>query len=287
VKNRIAILTDTNSGLSPEQAKAHGIDMVPMPVVINDETFFEHQSIDQNEFFNRLRQGASVRTSQPTPSMLMEIWDRLLEKNDHIIYLPMSSGLSGSYETACSMAQEYSGRVYPVDNHRISVTLRQSVLEAKYYADLGMRTEEIVQELEKDGLNASIYLAVNTLEYLKRGGRVTPAGAAVGTVLNIKPVLQIQGQRLDAYRKVRGMKAAMSEMIHALKYDRTAKFNGQKIAIRAAYSGDEKLGEAWRAELQTAFPDLLIEKDALSVSISCHTGEGALGVGIMRDIWQQ
>ena len=228
-----------------------------------------------------------MRTSQPTPSMLMEIWDRLLEKNDHIIYLPMSSGLSGSYETACSMAQEYSGRVYPVDNHRISVTLRQSVLEAKYYADLGMRTEEIVQELEKDGLNASIYLAVNTLEYLKRSGRVTPAGAAVGTVLNIKPVLQIQGQRLDAYRKVRGMKAAMSEMIHALKYDRTAKFNGQKIAIRAAYSGDEKLGEAWRAELQTAFPDLLIEKDALSVSISCHTGEGALGVGIMRDIWQQ
>ena len=172
MKNRIAILTDTNSGLSPEQAKAHGIDMVPMPVVINDETFFEHQSIDQNEFFNRLRQGASVRTSQPMPSMLMEIWDRLLEKNDHIIYLPMSSGLSGSYETACSMAQEYSGRVYPVDNHRISVTLRQSVLEAKYYADLGMRTEEIVQELEKDGLNASIYLAVNTLEYLKRGGRV-------------------------------------------------------------------------------------------------------------------
>ena len=267
MKNKIAILTDTNSGLSPEQAKAHGIDMVPMPVVINDETFFEHQSIDQNEFFNRLRQGASVRTSQPTPSMLMEIWDRLLEKNDHIIYLPMSSGLSGSYETACSMAQEYSGRVYPVDNHRISVTLRQSVLEAKYYADLGMRTEEIV--------------------HLKRSGRVTPAGAAVGTVLNIKPVLQIQGQRLDAYRKVRGMKAAMSEMIHALKYDRTAKFNGQKIAIRAAYSGDEKLGEAWRAELQTAFPDLLIEKDALSVSISCHTGEGALGVGIMRDIWQQ
>ena len=272
MKNRIAILTDTNSGLSPEQAKAHGIDMVPMPVVINDEPFFEYQSIDQNEFFNRLRQEASVRTSQP---------------NDHIIYLPMSSGLSGSYETACSMAQEYSGRVFPVDNHRISVTLRQSVLEAKYYADLGMRTEEIVQELEKDGLNASIYLAVNTLEYLKRSGRVTPAGAAVGTVLNIKPVLQIQGQRLDAYRKVRGMKAAMSEMIHALKYDRTAKFNGQKIAIRAAYSGDEKLGEAWRAELQTAFPDLLIEKDALSVSISCHTGEGALGVGIMRDIWQQ
>ena len=247
MKNRIAILTDTNSGLSPEQAKAHGIDMVPMPVVINDEPFFEYQSIDQNEFFNRLRQEASVRTSQPTPYMLMEIWDRLLETNDHIIYLPMSSGLSGSYETACSMAQEYSGRVFPVDNHRISVTLRQSVLEAKYYADLGMRTEEIVQELEKDGLNASIYLAVNTLEYLKRSGRVTPAGAAVGTVLNIKPVLQIQGQRLDAYRKVRGMKAAMSEMIHALKYDRTAKFNGQKIAIRAAYSGDEKLGEAWRA----------------------------------------
>lgn len=287
MKNKIAILTDTNSGLSPEWAELYGIYMVPMPVVINNETYFEHQSIDQNEFFTRLRQGASVRTSQPTPHMLMEIWEKLLETYDHIIYLPMSSGLSGSYGTACSMAQEYSGRVYPVDNHRISVTLRQSVLEAKYYADLGMKADEIVQELEEDGLNASIYLAVNTLEHLKRSGRVTPAGAAIGTVLNIKPVLQIQGQKLDAYRKVRGMKAAMNEMIHALKYERETKFDGQKIAIRAAYSGDEKLGEAWRIELQSAFPDLLIEKDALSVSVSCHTGEGALGVGIMRDIWKQ
>ena len=287
MKNKIAILTDTNSGLSPEWAELYGIYMVPMPVVINNETYFEHQSIDQNEFFTRLRQGASVRTSQPTPHMLMEIWEKLLETYDHIIYLPMSSGLSGSYGTACNMAQEYSGHVYPVDNHRISVTLRQSVLEAKYYADLGMKADEIVQELEEDGLNASIYLAVNTLEHLKRSGRVTPAGAAIGTVLNIKPVLQIQGQRLDAYRKVRGMKAAMNEMIYALKYERETKFDGQKIAIRAAYSGDEKLGEAWRIELQSAFPDLLIEKDALSVSVSCHTGEGALGVGIMRDIWKQ
>ena len=178
------------------------------------------------------------------------------------------------------------GRVYPVNNHRISVTLRQSVLEARYFADLGKSAEEIVRYLEEDGLNSSIYLAVNTLEYLKRSGRVTPAGAAIGTVLNIKPVLQIQGGKLDAYRKVRGMHAAMHEIIEALKLDRETRFADQKVAIRAAYSGDPEIGETWRNELQAAFPDLLIEKAPLSVSIACHTGDGALGVGITQDIWQ-
>lgn len=286
VKNKIAILTDTNSGLSPGQADAHGVELVPMPVMLNGETFFEHQTITQEDFFIQLGQGASVKTSQPAPYTLLEAWERLLEKHEQVIYIPMSSGLSGSYETAAAMAQEYEGRVYPVNNHRISVTLRQSVLEARYFADLGKSAEEIVRYLEEDGLNSSIYLSVNTLEYLKRSGRVTPAGAAIGTVLNIKPVLQIQGGKLDAYRKVRGMHAAMHEIIEALKLDRETRFADQKVAIRAAYSGDPEIGETWRNELQAAFPDLLIEKDPLSVSIACHTGDGALGVGITQDIWQ-
>ena len=286
MKNKIAILTDTNSGLSPEQAGAHGVELVPMPVMLNGETFFEHQTITQEDFFIRLGQGASVQTSQPAPYTLLKVWERLLENYEQVIYIPMSSGLSGSYETAAAMAQEYKGRVYPVNNRRISVTLRQSVLEARYFADLGKSAEEIVRYLEKDGLNSSIYLAVNTLEYLKRSGRVTPAGAAIGTVLNIKPVLQIQGGKLDAFRKVRGMHAAMHEIIEALKLDRETRFADQKVTIRAAYSGNPENGEAWRNELQAAFPDLLIGKDPLPLSIACHTGDGALGVGIMRDIWQ-
>ena len=211
----------------------------------------------------------------------------MLKDYEQVIYIPMSSGLSGSYDTAAVMAREYQGRVYPVNNRRISVTLQQSVLEARFYADQGMTAEEIVRFLERDGLNASIYLAVNTLEYLKRSGRITPAGAAIGTMLNMKPVLQIQGGKLDAYRKVRGMRAAMNGMIAALKHDRDSRFPGQRVTIRAAYSGDEKLGEVWRQELQAAFPDLLIEKDSLSLSIACHTGDGALGVGLIRDIWHK
>lgn len=287
MNNHLAVLTDTNSGFSAEAASVYGIEMVPMPVILDGETYYEHQTITQEDFFLRLKHGASVKTSQPAPYVLLEVWERLLKDYEQVIYIPMSSGLSGSYDTAAVMAREYQGRVYPVNNRRISVTLRQSVLEARFYADQGMTAEEIVRFLERDGLNASIYLAVNTLEYLKRSGRITPAGAAIGTMLNMKPVLQIQGGKLDAYRKVRGMRFAMNEMIAALKHDRDNRFPGQRVTIRAAYSGDEKQGEVWRQELQAAFPDLLIEKDPLSLSIACHTGDGALGAGLMRDIWHK
>lgn len=192
MKENIAIVTDTNSGISAEQAEAYGVHLVAMPVIVDNETYYENVSINQEEFFKRLKQGASVSTSQPAPGDLLQTWETLLERYEEVIYLPMSSGLSGSCESATMLAKEYGGRIYVVDNHRISVTLRQSVLEAKYMSSQGKRAGEIVQYLEHDGLEASIYIAVNTLEYLKQSGRVTTAGAAIGTILNIKPVLRFK-----------------------------------------------------------------------------------------------
>lgn len=281
---KIAILTDTNSGITPEQAVRYGIHLVSMPVIIDDETYFENESIFQDEFFQRLREGACVSTSQPAPGALMDCWEGLLEHYDEIIYLPMSSGLSGGCQTAAMLAEEYGGSVHVVDNHRISVSLRQSVLEAKYMACRGTTAQEIVAYLEQDGLESSIYVAVNTLEYLKKSGRVTAAGAAVGTILNIKPVLQIQGGKLDAFKKSRGMRQAMQMMIDGLKYDQNHRFAGKKMIIRAAYSGDAEVGAVWQAELQAAFPGMSIGLDPLPISISCHTGDGALGVGMMKDV---
>lgn len=284
MKEKIVIVTDTNSGISPAQAEEYGVYLVAMPVIIDGTTYFENESICQKDFFERLHQGADVSTSQPAPGALVERWEPLLERYEEIIYLPMSSGLSASCQSALMLAQDYGGRVHVVDNHRISVTLRQSVLEAKLMADQGKNADEIVEYLERDGLESSIYIAVNTLEYLKRSGRVTAAGAAIATVLNLKPVLQIQGGKLDAYKKARGMKAAMQAIIEGLKQDRDVRFAGQKLTIRAAYSGDPENGEVWRAELQKAFPEFRIEKDPLPISIACHVGDGALGVGIMKDI---
>lgn len=282
---KIAIVTDTNSGFTPEQAAKFGIHLVAMPVIIDGETYFENESIFQDEFFQRLREGACVSTSQPAPGALMDCWEGLLERCEEIIYLPMSSGLSGSCASATMLAQEYDEKVHVVDNHRISVTLRQSVLEARYMACQGKTAQEIVAYLEKDGLESSIYVAVNTLENLKKSGRVTAAGAAIGTILNIKPVLQIQGGKLDAYKRTRGMRAAMEAMIDGLKQDQAGRFAGQRMTIRAAYSGDAGAGVLWQAELQKAFPEYEVGLDALPISISCHTGDGALGVGMMKNIF--
>lgn len=280
----VAIMTDTNSGITSAQAAKLGVFLLPMPVLIDGQVYYEAQTITQKEFYDRMKAGADISTTQPSPEDLTNIWTNLLKEYDEVVHIPMSSGLSGSMETASAFARDFGGRVHVVDNHRISVTMRQSVLEAKKMADEGGTGNEIKEYLEKDGLESSIYLAVNTLEYLKKGGRVTAAGAAIGTVLNIKPVLQIQGGKLDAYKKARGMKAAIKAIIDALTNDETVRFKGQKLLIRAAYSGDESVGEMWQAELQNAFPQYEIGKDALPLSIACHTGADALGVGIMKDI---
>ena len=282
----IAIVTDSNCGMSPAQVKDLGIYMLPMPFFIDDKEYLEDIDMNQSEFFQHLEQnpGCRVSTSQPTPESVTTLWDKLLKDYDEIVHIPMSSGLSGSCETAAGFAKEFDGRVLVVDNHRISVTMRQSVLEALQMTKDGKTGTEIKEYLEKDGLESSIYIAVNTLEYLKKGGRVTAAGAAIGSVLNIKPVLQIQGGKLDAYKKVRGMKAAIKAIIDGLKQDEAVRFKGQKLLIRAAYSGDDSVGEMWQAELQKAFPEYTIEKDPLPLSIACHTGADALGAGIMKDI---
>ena len=231
---KIAVLTDTNSGITPEQAARYGIYLVAMPVIIDDETYFENESIFQEEFFQRLREGARVSTSQPAPGILIDCWDSLLEHYDQIIYLPMSSGLSGGCHTAAMLAEEYDGRIHVVDNHRISVTLRQSVLEAKYLACRGKNPQEIVTRLEQEGLESSIYVAVNTLEYLKKSGRVTAAGAAVGTILNIKPVLQIQGGKLLRF---------FDQLLHRAAAELAAQLGNDAVsAVVIAALGDFQIG---------------------------------------------
>lgn len=281
---RIAIVADTNSGISPELAEKLGVYLVAMPVIVDNETYFEYETISQETFFERLRQGAEVSTSQPAPGILTDLWDHLLERYEELVYIPMSSALSGSCQTAQMLAQDYDGRVVVVDNRRISVVQFQSVLEAKRLAEQGMSARQIGDYLQKDSLEVSVYVAVNTLELLKKSGRVTAAGAAIATVLNIKPVLQIQGGKLDAFKKGRGMKQAMQIMIDRLREDRAERFGGEKIAIRAAFAGDAQMGAAWREELQAAFPDVSVSLDPLPLSICCHTGEGAMGAGIMKDI---
>ncbi len=218
---KVAILTDTNSGISKEEAENIGIYVMPMPVLIDGEVFFEGDNLTEEEFYEALTSGKNVSTSQPSPVDVIDTWEALFEKMyDEIVYIPMSSGLSGSCMTAKGLAQEYVGKVYIVDNHRISVTMRASVIKAKQYADQGCDGKTICEKLEKDAYNATIYVSVNTLEFLRKGGRITPAAATIGTVLKIKPILSIQGEKLDSYATVRGpMKKCEEKMISACKYD--------------------------------------------------------------------
>lgn len=280
--SRIAIMTDTNSGISPQFAKENGIFLLPMPFMIDGEEFFEYGSIEQEEFFARMTAGASVSTSQPSPAAICEMWDEALKTHDYVIYIPMSSALSGTYQTSVMLAEEYEGRVKVVDNKRISVTLRASVFDALKLRESGMDAQEIVSKLEQDSLNCSVYVTVTTLEYLKKSGRVTPSGAAIGTLLGIKPVLKIMGEKLDAYKKVRGMTAAMETMIEAVQNDLENRFKGEKVEIRAAYTGKLSQGEEWLYKLKDYFPKYEIGLDALPLSIACHLGPSAFGIGISK-----
>lgn len=282
---KTAVMTDSNSGIHPQEAKERGIFVIPMPVILEGETFYEGVNLTQEDFYHSLADGMRVSTSQPSPGDVLDMWEQILSSGyDELVYIPMSSGLSHSCETAISLSASYDGRVQVADNHRISVTLREAVLAARRMADAGAPAREIRQELEAHAYDASIYIAVNTLEFLKRGGRVTPAGAALGAVLNIKPVLTIQGERLDAFAKVRGMKKATEVMVNALKNDRATRFREaeeSRIRIGAAGSGlSAEEAAAWTSMLAAAFPQATVYYDPLSFSIGCHTGPGALGVGM-------
>ncbi len=280
---KVAILTDSNSGITQEQGKALGIPVLPMPFYINDELFYEDITLSQEEFYRHLEADAEIHTSMPVVGDVLDCWDRLLKENDEIVYIPMSSGLSSSCATAVSLADDYDGRVQVVNNQRISVTQRQSVLDAMALAQQGWDAARIREYLERTKFDSSIYIYLPSLKYLKKGGRVTGAAAALGTLLRIKPVLQIQGEKLDAFAKCRTVKMSKMTMLKAIEDDIRDRFHAagdtDSIWISGAYSGgrDEEV-EEWLSEIREAYPGKNIVMQPLSLSISCHIGPGALAV---------
>lgn len=284
---RTAIVTDSNSGITQGQAKEYGVYVLPMPFYIDGELFFEDINLTQEEFYHKLEHDAKITTSMPAVGDVLDLWDRLLKEYDEVVYIPMSSGLSSSCQTAVSLAEEdYSGRVFVVDNQRISVTQRQSVLDALAMTEKGMDGAQIQALLEKTKFDSSIYITVDTLKYLKRGGRITPAAAAFGTLLRIKPVLQIQGEKLDAFAKCRTLKNAKTLMLEAIDRDMRERFSlaqcPEKAVIAGAYTGGDEEAVIWKEEIQAVYPDHEIVMDPLSLSVSCHIGPGALAVTVSK-----
>ena len=279
---KIAIVTDSNSGITQAQAKRLGIEVIPMPFFIDGKLYLEDITLTQEEFYQHLTQDSDISTSQPAPGEIMELWDRLLEEYEEIVHIPMSSGLSSSCETAMALAADCDGRVRVVNNQRISVTQRQSVLDAMELAAEGKSAVEIQKRLEEEKLDASIYITVDTLKYLKKGGRITAAAAAIGTVLNLKPVLQIQGEKLDAFAKVRGWKQAKKAMLDALEKDIEERFGKEKVYLQAAYTCSEEDAAKWKEEIESRFPGYEVHMDKLSLSVACHIGPGAMAVACTK-----
>lgn len=282
---RTAVMTDSNSGITKKEAEEMGIFLVPMPVIIEGETRYEGQDLTQESFYQSLTGGKDVTTSQPSPGDVMDMWNRILQSGyDQVIHIPMSSGLSNSCETAVSLSGEFDGKVCVADNHRISVPMRESVLDAVEMAKEGKTAEEIRKKLEDTAYDASIYIAVDTLEFLKKGGRVTPAGAALGAVLSIKPILTIQGDKLDAFAKVRGMKKCRHKMIEAIREEMNTRFadvDRSRLVIGTAGAGlSREEEEQWKNEVADAFPQMAVYYNPLSVSIGCHLGPGAMGIAV-------
>lgn len=286
--SKIAVITDSNSGITQSQASELGVFVVPMPFTINNEDYFEDINLSQEQFYQKLAEDACVSTSQPSPDSLMTMWDKVLQDYDQIIYIPMSSGLSGSCQSAMMIAsEEYEGKVFVVDNQRISVTQRQSALDAKAMADAGLSAEEIVKKLMDNKFESSIYIMLDTLYYLKKGGRITPAAAALGTLLRLKPVLQIQGEKLDAFAKARTSSQGKNIMINAIKADIENRFGGfdsKDFWISCAYTKDLETASEWKKEVENAFPGVDINMDPLSLSVACHIGPGALAVTVTKKV---
>lgn len=283
---KIAIVTDSNSGITQEMGKTMGIHVIPMPFFIDGELFLEDITLTQEEFYKRLGEDSDISTSQPSPGEVMECWDELLKEYDEIVHIPMSSGLSSTCHAAQSLSQEYEGKVCVVDNQRISVTQKQSVEDAIVLRDAGKSVAEIKEILEAEKLQASIYITVDTLKYLKKGGRITPAAAALGTVLNLKPVLQIQGDKLDAFSKVRGWKAAKRTMLKAIEKDLEERFSEvrEDMVLGMAYTCSKEEAQEWRQEISEKFPGYEIVEGPLSLSVACHIGPGAMAVTCMKKV---
>lgn len=284
--SKVAIVTDSNSGITQKRGEELGIYVLPMPFFIDGELYLEDITLSQEQFYEKLGADSEISTSQPSPGDVMDLWDKLLEDYDEIVCIPMSSGLSSTCETALSLAQDYDEKVQVVNNQRISVTQEQSVYDAIKLRDEGKSAAEIRQVLEKEKLQASIYITVDTLKYLKKGGRITPAAAAIGTVLNLKPVLQIQGEKLDAFAKVRGWKAAKKTMLNAIEKDLTDRFADVKdqMVLGMAYTCSKEEADEWKNEIQTRFPDYELVEGPLSLSIACHIGPGAMAITCMKRV---
>lgn len=282
--SRVAIVTDSNSGITQKEGKELGVRVLPMPFYINGELFFEDITLTQEEFYKRLAEDADISTSQPSPGDVTDLWDELLKSYDEVVHIPMSSGLSSSCETAVMLANDYDGRVFVVDNQRISITQRRSVLDAAALAKKGMSGEKIRDILIREKLKASIYITLDTLKYLKKGGRITPAAAAIGTVLNLKPVLQIQGEKLDAFSKTRGLKSAKKTMLDAMEKDLTQRFAGEQMHLDLAYTCSKEDAAQWKREVEERFPGYEIRMDPLSLSVSCHIGFGAVAIGCCHKV---
>ncbi len=289
---KIAIMTDSNSGITQKEAAGLGISVLPMPFMINDTTYFEDINLTQDRFYEFLENDAVVSTSQPSPDSLIHMFHKLLAEYDEVVHIPMSSGLSGSCQTACMLAQEpeFEGKVFVVNNQRISVTQTQSVLDAVELAKKGYDGAQIKKILEEDKFNSSIYIMLDTLFYLKKGGRITPAAAALGTLLKLKPVLQIQGEKLDAFAKARTKSAGKSMMLQAIKNDIENRFGGfdesakERVTLHIAYTKDAEEAELWKQEVMEAFPGFRLKMAPLSLSVACHIGPGALALACTRNL---
>lgn len=286
---RVVILTDSSSGIRQAEAQQLGISVLPMPFFINGETLFEDINLTQDTFYEHLTDGAEISTSMPAVGDLTDRWDELLKEYDEVVYIPLSSGLSSSCETATALSsdEEYEGKVFVVNNQRISVTQKQSVFDAIRLAESGKSGKEIKDILEDAKFQSSIYIMVDTLYYLKKGGRITPAAAALGTLLKLKPVLQIQGEKLDAFAKARTVKQAKNIMIKQVKDDCERRFgsaDGTGVHISMAYTHDLEAAEEFKKEVQAAFPNHEIVLNPLSLSIACHIGPGALAVTATKAI---
>lgn len=281
--SKIAIVTDSNSGISQEKAKEMGIYVLPMPFLIDGKEFLDGVDLFHKDFYDYLKKDADVSTSQPSPESVMKLWDKLLEDHDEIVHIPMSSGLSGSCQTAKMLAEDYDGKVEVVNNQRISVTQVHSIVDAIHLANAGKSAAQIRQILEEEGLQASIYITVVTLKYLKKGGRITPAAAALGTMLRLKPVLQIQGEKLDAFAKVRTMAAAKRTMLDAIRNDLENRFAGCRMQIAVAHTNNLEAAMEFKKEIEAEFPgypEIIVNE--LSLSVACHIGDGSLAIACSK-----
>lgn len=289
---KIAVVTDSNSGITQAQAKKMGITVLPMPFMIDGETYYEDITLTQEQFYQRLKDNSDISTSQPTPDSIMKLWDELLKEYDQIVHIPMSAGLSGSCATAMMLAgeDEYEGKVFVVDNHRISVTQYQSVKDAMMLADMGMDGAQIKKRLEETAADSVIFVTVDTLKYLKKGGRITPAAAALGTLLRIKPVLIILGEKLDSFAKARTMKQAKTLMMNAIQKELDERLHDSECKdchLAIAHSDNEEAALEFKKEVEERFPDADIYLAPLSLSIACHIGPGSLALTATRKMEEE